>query len=292
MASHDSPPPAPVTGRQQLEKIIFDADTRAGKIYDIALLIVISASVVVAMLDSVSGIQSTRGPVLSILEWILTGLFTLDYLVRIYCVTQRINYALSFFGIIDLMSVIPTYLSIVIPGSNYLATLRFLRVLRMFKVLKLSTYLNESLVLLQAVKASYRRIIVFLLFVLTIVVVLGSLMYTVEGEANGFTSIPRSIYWAIVTLTTVGYGDISPQTPFGQAIAALIMILGYSIIVVPTGLVASAVPRTGPGSPQTTSPADSAHTTCTNCGNTNHDNDARFCKMCGIDLIAQRHPNP
>ena len=277
MASPDGSTRLPdLTPRAKLAKIIFDADTPAGKIYDIALLIVIAASVVVAMLDSVSGIEATRGRVLSLLEWILTALFTLDYLVRIYCVARRLSYALSFFGLVDLMSVIPTYLSLLVPGSQYLATLRFLRVLRMFKVLKLSTYFNESMILLQAVKASYRRIIVFLLFVLTIVVVLGSLMYTVEGESNGFTSIPRSIYWAIVTLTTVGYGDISPQTSFGQAIAAVIMILGYSIIVVPTGIVASAVPRTNP-----------RRITCTECGNAENDEDASYCKQCGKMLSRQ-----
>jgi len=231
--------------RECLATIIFDADTRAGKNYDIGLLVVIAASVLVAMLDSVAEIQREYGPNLQVADWCLTILFTLDYAVRLWCVKRPVNYALSFFGLVDLLSVIPTYVSPLIPGSQYLATLRFLRILRIFRVLKLSTYQAELQLLLQALMISRRRIMVFLFFVLTMVVVLGSLMYTLEcsDPTSGFSSIPRGIYWAIVTLTTVGYGDVSPKTGLGQAVASLIMILGYSLIVVPTGIVVSSMPR-------------------------------------------------
>lgn len=261
--------------REILVRVIFDADTRAGKLYDVCLIVVIGLSVLVAMLDSVKGIREGHGTILSAAEWCLTIVFTADYAVRLYCVTRPLNYALSFFGLVDLLSVIPTYLSLVIPGSQYLATLRFLRILRIFRVLKLSTYQAELQLLLEALVLSRRRITVFLFFVLTFVVVLGGLMYTIESNASsGFTSIPRSIYWAIVTLTTVGYGDVSPKTGLGQAVASIIMILGYSIIVVPTGIVASSVSKTSPAK----------RVTCQSCQCHTHDADAVFCKHCGARL--------
>lgn len=264
--------------RERLATIIFDADTRAGKIYDVGLLVVIAASVLVAMLDSVEKIRYVHESVLSAAEWGLTILFSLDYIVRLACVKRPTKYALSFFGLVDLLSVIPTYLSLLIPGSQYLATLRFLRILRMFRVLKLSTYQAELQLLLHALIISRRRITVFLFFVLTMVVVLGSLMYTIEyreGGASDFSSIPQSIYWAIVTLTTVGYGDMSPKTGLGQTVASLIMILGYSLIVVPTGIVVSSMPRQNM--------AQNKHL-CSACQCRDHDPDAAFCKQCGHAL--------
>jgi len=261
--------------KQFLRSVIFGGDTFRSRMYDICLIIVVIMSVLVVMLDSVANIKTQHDALLSILEWLFTILFTIDYALRLYCVDKTINYAFSFFGIVDLLSVIPTYLSIFIPGSQYLATIRFLRIMRIFRVLKLSTYQTESIILLQAMRASWRRITVFLFFVLTVVVALGSLMYTIEGSENGFTSIPKSIYWAIVTLTTVGYGDISPQTGFGQTIAALIMILGYSIIVIPTGIVASSMPGR---------PLARKVKSCENCGNEDHDSDASHCKLCGTSL--------
>jgi len=267
--------------RDKLATIIFDADTRAGKTYDIGLLVVIAVSVLVAMLDSVKEIQAAYGAILSVAEWCLTILFSLDYVVRLWCVKHPAKYALSFFGLVDLLSVIPTYLGLVVPRGRgkYLATLRFLRILRMFRVLKLSTYQAELQLLMRALIMSRRRITVFLFFVLTMVVVLGSLMYTIEyredSPSNTFTSIPRSIYWAIVTLTTVGYGDVSPKTGLGQAVASLVMILGYSLIVVPTGLVASSMPK------QTTPPLKRL---CPACQCLDHDPDADFCKCCGQAL--------
>ena len=266
--------------RDRLAAIIFDAESRAGKAYDVGLLVVIAASVLVAMLDSVKRYHDHEviGVVLLAVEWCLTILFSLDYLVRLACVDRPTKYALSFFGLVDLLSVIPTYLSLVVPSGKYLASLRFLRVLRTFRVLKLSTYQAELQLLLQALIVSRRRITVFLFFVLTMVVVLGSLMYTIEYRldgASGFTSIPRSIYWAIVTLTTVGYGDVSPGTGLGQTVASLIMILGYSLIVVPTGIVVSSLPK------QT---ASQDRRQCPACPCRDHDSDAAFCKRCGHQL--------
>lgn len=261
--------------RQQLARIIFDADTPAGKLYDIVLILVIVLSVVVAMLDSLEPISR---PLLKKAEWALTVLFTLDYVTRIVCVQRPWRYMLSFFGLIDLLSIIPTYLQFLFPGSNYLATLRFLRILRTFRVLRLSSYQQEFQMLKQAFVLSHRRITVFLFFVLTLVVVLGSLMYAIEGQGDStseFTDIPSSIYWAIVTLTTVGYGDISPQTPLGRAVAATLMILGYSIIVVPTGLVVSSLPK---------SEDRSNSRTCPHCHKQGHDADALCCKYCGGQL--------
>jgi voltage-gated potassium channel len=262
--------------RKRLHEIIFEAETPAGKRYDIALILCITASVIVVMLDSVASIRDSHGSLLYGIEWFFTILFTIEYATRLICVGSQLKYATSFFGIVDLLGVIPTYLSLLIPGSHYLSAIRFLRVLRTFRVLKLSSYQDESQILWQALKASHRRITVFLFAVLTVVVVVGSLMYVVEGADNGFTSIPRSIYWAIVTLTTVGYGDVSPGTPLGQALAAIVMILGYSIIVIPTGIVSVAVADESRKRRNTQ--------TCPECSAEGHDEDAVHCKYCGARL--------
>jgi len=265
--------------RQSLAQIIFETDTRLGRVYDIGLIVVITLSVSIAMLDSIKVIHDKYEHELWTVEWALTALFTLDYIVRLACARRPWRYARSFYGMIDLLSVIPTYLSRLVPGSQYLATIRFLRVLRIFRVLNLSTYQRELQYLRQALLASRRRIATFLFFVLTVVVVLGGLMYTIEYDtenpSEGFSSIPRSIYWAIVTLTTVGYGDISPKTNLGQAVASLIMILGYSIIVIPTGIIASSIPK-----PHTSD----GNRTCAQCQDNTHDADAVFCKQCGQKL--------
>jgi len=274
--------------KEKLRRIIFEADTPAGKIYDVALILTIALSVVCVMLDSVAGIRREVGSLLYGIEWVFTALFTIDYAVRLRCVERPAKYARSFFGIVDLLSITPTYLSLFIPGSQYLAAIRFLRVLRTFRVLKLSTYQRESHLLMNAMRSSARRILVFIFFVLTLVVVLGSLMYVVEGVENGFTSIPRSIYWAVVTLTTVGYGDISPQTGLGQTIAAAVMILGYSIIVIPTGIIATAVSNEelaqnrSDALPPDFHPLSSA--SCPSCTAGGHASDASFCRRCGAPL--------
>ena len=229
--------PAAGGWRKVLYETIFEADTTAGRWFDILLIVSILISVSVVMLDSVSAVRTVFGKWLLCLEWFFTLLFTVEYLLRLLCIGRPIRYAASFFGVVDLMSIAPTYLSLLVPGSQYLIVIRILRILRVFRILKLVQYLGEAQLLVQALRSSRRKITVFLFAVLTLVIIFGSLMYLIEGEANGFTSIPRSIYWAVVTLTTVGYGDISPQTGPGQMLAAVIMILGYGIIAVPTGIV-------------------------------------------------------
>lgn len=264
------------TWRKVLHEVIFEADTPAGKWFDVILIISIVLSVIVVMLDSISAIRSVHGNVLYFIEWFFTILFTIEYIFRLISVGKPLRYATSFFGVIDLLAILPTYLDLVIPGSHYLTVIRVLRVLRIFRVLKLVQYLAEAKLLMQALRASRKKITVFLFAVLTMVVILGSLIYIIEGEKHGFTSIPRSIYWAIVTLTTVGYGDISPRTGAGQALAAVIMILGYSIIAVPTGIMSVEIARAKEH--QITTQA------CPECSAEGHDSDAVFCKYCGARL--------
>jgi voltage-gated potassium channel len=261
--------------RNNLHAVIFEAETPAGKWFDILLIVSILASVFAVMLDSVSSINIRYGDLLNAAEWFFTIIFSIEYVLRLICVGRPLLYASSFFGIVDLMAIIPTYLSLIIPGTEYLLVVRILRILRIFRVLKLVQYMGEAVLLMKALRASSKKITVFLFTVLTLIIILGSLMYLIEGSQNGFTSIPRSIYWAIVTLTTVGYGDISPQTNIGQVLAAFIMILGYSIIAVPTGIVTVEL-----------SQVSSKNTTrsCKDCSAEGHDNDAVFCKYCGATL--------
>ncbi|UCD50959.1 MAG: ion transporter [Phycisphaerales bacterium] len=265
------------TWRKTLFEIIFESDTPAGKWFDLALIVVILLSVLTVMLDSVSSIRARHGTLLQTLEWGFTIVFTIEYILRLLCVSRPIRYAVSFFGVVDLLAILPTYLSLLIHGSRYLAVVRVLRVLRIFRVLKLGHHTKEARVLKQALYASHRKILVFLSTVLTLVVIIGALMYVIEGPSDGFTSIPRSVYWAIVTLTTVGYGDISPETGPGQFLAALVMLLGYSIIAVPTGIVTvewSQASRRQQSNTQV----------CPSCSAEGHDNDAVHCKFCGAKL--------
>jgi len=263
--------------RKILFEIIFEADTPAGKGFDLALIFVILLSVLTVMLDSVSSIRARHGALLYALEWGFTLVFTVEYILRLLCVGRPVRYAVSFFGIVDLLAILPTYLSLLIFGSRYLAVVRVLRVLRVFRVLKLGHHTKEAGVLKKALYASHRKILIFLFVVLTLVVIIGSLMHLIERGTNGFTSIPASVYWAIVTLTTVGYGDISPQTGLGQFLAAVVMILGYSIIAVPTGIVTvewSQASRRQQANTQA----------CPSCSAEGHDNDAVYCKFCGAKL--------
>ena len=262
--------------KKKLYIIIFESDTPAGKAFDVALIISILLSVVVVMLDSVKWINAALGPLLYGLEWLFTILFTIEYVLRIYCTRRPARYIFSFYGIVDLLAILPTYVSFFIPASRYFIVIRILRVLRIFRILKLVQYLSESRMLIQALYATRRKIIVFLFTVLTLVVVFGSLMYVVEGKENGFTSIPRSVYWAIVTLTTVGYGDISPKTNLGQTIAAFVMILGYAIIAVPTGIVTAELSYARV--------SQRMKIKCPECGRHGHDDKARYCKYCGAAL--------
>ncbi|MBD3267788.1 ion transporter [bacterium] len=262
--------------QQRLHEIIFEADTRAGKWFDVLLIVSILLSVLAVLLDSVQSINAVYGDYLYGIEWFFTILFTVEYLLRLYCTGLPWKYAVSFFGIIDLLSIIPTYISVLIPGSRYLLVIRILRVLRVFRVLKLAKYLGEADMLRQALYASRRKITVFVFAVCTAVVILGALMYLIEGDASGFSSIPHSIYWAIVTLTTVGYGDISPQTVPGRFLASFIMILGYGIIAVPTGIVTAELTQASTKKVSTQS--------CPQCSREGHDPDATYCKSCGAKL--------
>ena len=262
--------------RRSLHEIIFEADTPAGKLFDVLLILSIMVSVVLVMLDSVSSIQQSYGHLLYFGEWLFTILFTIEYILRLYSVGRPLSYATSFFGVVDLMAILPSYFSIFFPGTQYLLVIRILRVLRVFRILKLVQYVSEARVLMQAMRASRRKITVFLFVVLTLVVIFGSLMYIIEDPQSGFTSIPQSIYWAIVTLTTVGYGDISPQTGLGQTLAALIMIIGYGIIAVPTGIVTAELTHSHKKSISTQA--------CPQCSADGHDPDAEFCKYCGSRL--------
>jgi len=229
--------------REQVYLIIFESDTPAGKAFDLALIVFILLSVLLVMLDSIPGIHDRWGHWLVGGELLITALFSIEYLLRLYSARRPLRYAGSFFGIVDLLSILPSYAGLFFPGLHFLTTVRILRVLRIFRILNLVQFMGEGNNLWQALRRSRHKITVFLTTVLTIVVIVGSLMYLIEGENGGFTSIPKSIYWAIVTMTTVGYGDIAPQTPLGQLIASLLMVIGYGIIAVPTGIVTSEMMR-------------------------------------------------
>lgn len=265
--------------QDKLARIIFESDTPLGKRFDEVLIACILLSVVAVMCDSVDIISSSYGCVLYSLEWLFTILFTVEYVLRVMCAKKRIHYVRSFFGIVDLLAILPTYLSVIIPGSQYFLVIRILRVLRIFRVLKLVQFISESRLLVQSLYASARKIIVFLFTVVTLAVILGSLMYLIEGHQNGFTSIPRSIYWTIVTLTTVGYGDISPKTNLGQIVASMIMILGYSVIAVPTGIVTVEMSQAFG--------RKRAKKICPECMERGHEADARYCKYCGAKLTRE-----
>jgi len=264
--------------RHRLHEIIFEADTRTGKAFDVILILSIMISVIVVMLDSVASYRALYGELFYQIEWFFTLLFTVEYVLRIISVRKVSGYVFSFYGLVDLFSILPTYISVLIPGSQYFLVIRILRVLRVFRVLKFTQYLVEVNQLRKALAHSRRKIMVFIFTVVTVTVIVGSIMYIVEGAENGFTSIPRSVYWAIVTLTTVGYGDISPQTPLGQMFSVMIMILGYGIIAVPTGIVTAEMTRA--------QPEESSTQVCRYCSKEGHDSDAVYCKFCGGKLNA------
>lgn len=261
--------------KKKIHEVIFEADTFQGKAFDVALLVAIVLSVIAVMLESVQEIEENYGSYLRIIEWGFTAVFTVEYLLRLIGTGKPLKYAFSFFGIIDLLSLIPTYLSLVVVGTHSLLVIRSIRLLRVFRILKLARFVGEAQNLTKALKASQSKITVFVFAILCLTVIMGTVMYIVEGGENGFTSIPRSIYWAIVTLTTVGYGDIAPQTVLGQTLASIIMILGYGIIAVPTGIVGAEIAKT-----------DSKITTqaCPECSLEGHDADAQHCKYCGSSL--------
>ncbi|MGB5446710.1 MAG: ion transporter [Psychromonas sp.] len=262
--------------RTTLHEVIFEADTPMGKAFDILLIVSILVSVIAVMLDSIVAVRLHFGSLLFAIEWLFTIIFTVEYILRLICIGKPFKYAISFYGIVDLLAIIPTFVSLFLPGSHYLLVIRILRILRIFRILKLAPYIGESKVLMKALRASSRKITVFIYTVMTLVVIFGSLMYIIEGGVNGFTSIPRSIYWAIVTLTTVGYGDISPQTVLGQTVASMVMITGYAIIAVPTGIVTVEMSRAFGRQVSTQA--------CPQCSAEGHDADARYCKFCGAAM--------
>ncbi len=258
--------------RDKLRHIIFEANTPASRLFDLILLWAILISVVVVMMDSVEGIPASFKKLLFILEWILTILFSIEYILRIWATRKPYRYIFSVYGIIDLLAVLPTYISLFIAGSQYLLVIRTLRLLRVFRILKLVSFVKEAQLLIYALRESRHKLTVFLSFVLSIDVIVGTIMYMVEGPEYGFTSIPKSIYWAIVTMTTVGFGDIAPQTVLGQSLASVLMLLGYTIIAVPTGIVSVSMFKEG---------FHITNRSCPNCTKEGHDRDAEFCKYCG-----------
>ena len=261
--------------RARLHEIIFESDTAAGRAFDVGLLAAILVSVGVVMLESVAEIRQRHGPTLRMVEWALTIAFTMEYVLRLIAVDRPWRYTVSFFGIVDLLSIVPTYLALVVPDTQSFMVIRAIRLLRVFRILKAAQFLSEAQLLTTALRASRRKITVFLSGIVTTVLITGALMYVIEGEEHGFSSIPRSMYWAIVTMTTVGYGDIAPRTPLGQLVASCLMILGYAIIAVPTGIVSVELANAGrPVSRQA----------CPACGVEGHDVDASHCKYCGAHL--------
>jgi len=267
----------PTNWKERLHEVIYESNTVAGKTFDVALLIAIVLSILVVMLDSVASYHNKYGGIFTALEWGFTVLFTIEYLLRLMVIRHPLRYVKSPLGIIDLLALIPSYLSIIFIGAQSLLALRALRLLRIFRIFRLGRYLSEMNFLTQAIAGSLRKISIFMLTVLTLVVVLGSVMYLVEHRENGFSSIPESIYWAIVTITTVGYGDISPVTPTGKFVASIMMLIGYAIIAVPTGIITTEMAVAARKKGQHLQ-------VCPGCGREGHDGDANYCKYCGTML--------
>ena len=263
------------TLKEQIKIIIFGTDTKAGKLFDVVLIISIVLSIIIVMLDSVVEYNQQYGHIFRIAEWTFTIMFTVEYLLRIFSIRRAFSYIFSFFGIVDFLAILPTYLSLFLPGTEVFAIIRVLRVLRIFRVLKLVQFMGEADMLMTAMIASRRKVFIWLFLVMNIVIILGSVMYLVEGGNTGFDSIPRSIYWAVVTLTTVGYGNVVPQTSLGQALASFIMVLGYSIIAVPTGIVTSEI---------TFAAKSTKEQRCVVCGKEGLSEDAKFSSNCASKL--------
>jgi voltage-gated potassium channel len=271
--------------REKIYEVIFEADTPLGKAFDVALLWAILGSVLAVCLDSVSAFEARFHGAFAVAEWTFTVLFSIEYVLRLICVRQPLRYAISFYGLVDLLAILPSYLSLFIPGSQHLLVIRIMRLLRVFRVLKLGRYVSESQVLMTAIKNSRAKITVFLFAVMTLVVVIGAAMFLIEGPENGFTSIPRAMYWAIVTLTTVGYGDVIPLTVAGQMLSSVLMILGYGIIAIPTGIVTAELTSV-------THTRDLTTRTCPSCLSEGHSGGARFCSDCGETLLNGRNRDP
>ena len=273
---------SPSGWRQRLYSVIFEADTRAGRLFDLTLIGFIMASVAVVVLDSIASVHAQHSALFNTLEWAFTAVFSIEYIARLVCVRKPLRYARSVFGVIDLLALLPTYLAIFVPGLHALIDVRVLRLLRIFRVLKMGAYVAEFAALGQALAASRRKIMVFMAFVMLVVLVMGTLMYVVEGPANGYTSIPVGVYWAITTMTTVGFGDITPKTDLGRLVASVMMLIGWGTLAVPTGIVsAEFVSQKTPAEPTTR--------TCHECLSEGHLPSARFCRDCGAALPLWQH---
>lgn len=276
MATKDKAQPKARRHRERLYEIIFEADTRAGKTFDIVLLCLIVLSLISVMLESVGHLQAGYGELFHYTELAITGVFTLEYLTRMYVVRRPLTYIFSFYGLVDLIAILPTYLAFFFVGAQSLLVIRGLRLVRIFRIFKMARYTSAARVIVQSLINSWAKISVFLLGVLTIVIIIGAAMYLIEGPASGFDSIPKGIYWAIVTLTTVGFGDITPLTPFGQVFASFVMLLGYAIIAVPTGIVTVEMVRQMSG--------EISAQVCPECLKEGHAHDAKYCKYCSAEL--------
>jgi voltage-gated potassium channel len=269
--------------KKKLYEIIFEADTRAGRAFDVMIIVLIFISILLVMLDSIATIHEKHTVVLHTAEWVITGIFLIEYILRIYVLDKPFRYIFSFFGIIDLLAILPNFIGLIFTGSQSLMVIRVVRLIRIFRIFKLSRYTSAGRTLARALYRSREKIFMFIIVILTLVVIFGTIMYLIEGEENGFTSIPVSIYWAIVTLTTVGYGDISPVTGMGQFLASIVMIMGYAIIAVPTGIITSEMIRM---------PAGNNTQVCSKCLFDKHDDDALYCKKCGTMLdVPQQYKN-
>jgi len=278
----------PASLRERTFRVVFGTDTRAGRVFDLSLMLAIFLSVATVMADSVESIKASYHTELVIVEWLFTALFTVEYFLRLWCVKKPKGYALSFFGVIDLVAVLPTYFSLLWPGVEVAAVLRLLRVVRVFRILKLVQYIGGTAVLLNAVARSRFRITVFLVAVAVLVTIVGSIMYLIEGPSSGFTSIPEGVYWAIVTLTTVGYGDIAPVTPLGQVLASLLMLMGYALIAVPMGLIISETSKPGGSS---VFGSRSKREGCVKCPDTRSDPEVHYCSYCGKNVDQMQIPS-
>ncbi|WP_375750687.1 ion transporter [Vibrio sp. HN007] len=262
--------------KHQLYVIIFGTHTKAGKIFDLSLIALILISLVVLVLDSIPSINDKWAAYLRGMEYALTALFTLEYIVRLWCSPQPKAYATSFYGVVDFLAILPTYLAILLPGATFMGVIRLIRVLRIFRILKLVRYLQDSNILLRSLLMARRKVFIFFSAVAILVTIFGTMLFVIEGPENGFTSVPQSIYWAIVTITTVGYGDLVPQTALGKGVAAVTMLLGYSILAVPTGIITSELNRE--------MNSHKSLVKCPNCMKTGHEADAMYCKHCGSEL--------
>jgi len=268
--------------RLRLYTIVFESHTRAGKIFDCVLIAAILLSVAAVMADSVDSVASRHGRLLNAVEWMFTILFTIEYVARLACIDRPIRYATSFFGIVDLVAFLPTYLAVFFPDAHVLIDVRILRLLRIFRIFKLTAFLTEYRLLGRAMKNSLRKILVFLSIVVMIVLIIGTLMYVIEGPEHGFTSIPKAVYWAVSTISTVGYGDIVPRTELGRALASIVMLIGWGILAVPTGIVTAELTA------QKFQPRDAKEDPCTKCGTQGHLMDAAYCRVCGTALVSSR----